>query len=133
LAGWIIQNCEPFDEHARVDLGVRGRALYQEALDKESESEATESVWLRKGLANALIRIPDMHDEAIAHYTAVIEACERRISAGGSPRIFTLLGLCYHSIGEHESARSTTSLYIEGARSPLRVFSILRLSPKWHG
>ena len=79
-------------------------ACVRKALAQSAGSALTEGVWLSKGIANALMRIPGKTEEASAHYRKVIEACEGSLGAGPNPRVIALAAWCYHCIGDYESA-----------------------------
>lgn len=107
LAGWTTQNLEPEDKPRRQVLAMRGVELYREAFVRsEIESHASDPIWLRKGLANALLRtgIPERAEEAAEEYRTVIRECSDRLSSGADPAVFSLMGWCYHCRGEHDRA-----------------------------
>jgi tetratricopeptide (TPR) repeat protein len=113
LRGWVVQNLEPRDTAERTELGVEGQSLYKKAIELASQDpkNKTQEIWLRKGLANALLRSGARRD-AFVVYEQVIAECERiqREHAPNS-RILALTGWCYHCRGDNAAA----SGYYEGA------------------
>jgi tetratricopeptide (TPR) repeat protein len=106
LCGWIVQNLEPEDAAERRKFGEQGRDLYQRALSALPGRPGTNTseVWLRKGLANALMRIPDQEKLAEKEYRTVIRLSEESLNASISVRVLSLMGWCYFCMGEYDTA-----------------------------
>ncbi len=103
-----MQNLEPEDEQTRAHKGKEGKELYQQglALDKSATDAMTQRVWLHKGLANALMRIPDERENAPGIFRTVIRLCDESLSGNESPRIISMLGWCYFGLGDYETSLS---------------------------
>jgi tetratricopeptide (TPR) repeat protein len=106
LRGWVIQNLEPKDLEERTQMAGQGCRLYEAALQLADVGvqKTTETVWLHKGLANALLRSGAI-DESFRRYKQVIGECEVLIrSTTHSTRILALIGWCHHCIGDNVMA-----------------------------
>jgi tetratricopeptide (TPR) repeat protein len=106
LCGWIVQNLEPEDQAERRKLGEQGRDLYERALSALPGRPGTNTseVWLRKGLANALMRIPDQEKSSEREYWTVIRLSEESLNSSISIRGLSLIGWCYFCVGEYDTA-----------------------------
>jgi tetratricopeptide (TPR) repeat protein len=106
LCAWIVQNLEPYDAAERRRLGEQGRDLYQRALSALAGRPGTNTseVLLRKGLANALIRIPGEEESAEKEYWTVIRLSEESPNSSVSVRVLSLMGWCYFCVREYDTA-----------------------------
>jgi hypothetical protein len=98
----VVQNLEPRNQAERDTLAAGGHELYKNALElaPSTSRNGADLVWLRKGLANAILRT-GARSRAEDEYRKVIEDCEERMrSADESPRILALIGWCYHCIAD---------------------------------
>lgn len=114
LAGWIFQNLEARDSKDRKSLGKGAQRLYQAALESAANKspKTADTLWPLKGLANALLRAGSKL-QALKTYQQVISECKRRIRLDVAyPRIFALVGWCYHCMEDHGAAAQ----YYEAAK-----------------
>lgn len=121
LAGWIVQNLEPRDSGERTALGDRGRELYEAALSISDPAvkNKTDDIWLRKGLANALLR-SGQKSRAFEEFDGIIAECETALRKyKPNPRLISLAGWCYHCRENYSSAFRCYEDALSAADPPL--------------
>ncbi len=105
LRGWAHQNC------LNATHAEEGAACYRAALENLERAAAREpgkdqqaaseklGLWYRKGLGNALRRIPEKREEARGTYQTLLDKLE-----GADPFAQRIKGWCFYKLGELQRA-----------------------------
>jgi len=94
IRGWAHQNLEGVEHATEAERAYRSACRQQ-----------PNELWYRKGLANALRRIPGRLAEALEQYGAVIAECERRRAAHAlTPHLQCLAAWSFCQRGDAEAA-----------------------------